>query len=183
MDHNKNFKTYDYTSIVVSKEFESIYIDTYESFGWELTTSELSMQNTSMTKNIKLSFKRDRKINKKNDLNKLQKETEVCFSNIKKYENQKTSIATIKALSIGFLAIVFIALSVFIITDYIKISIVFSILFGIIGILLCIPPYFVYKKNTIRSTEKLDPLIDKEYDKISDICLNAHNLVVNNECR
>ena len=48
MDHNKNFKTYDYTSIVVSKEFESIYIDTYESFGWELTTSELSMQNTSM---------------------------------------------------------------------------------------------------------------------------------------
>ena len=64
MDTNKNFTTYDYTSVVVNKELESIYIDTYESFGWELTSSELSMQNTNMSKNIKLSFKRDRKINK-----------------------------------------------------------------------------------------------------------------------
>lgn len=183
MNTNKNFTTYDYTSVVVNKELESVYIDTYESFGWELTSSELSMQNTNMSKNIKLSFKRDRKINKKSELNKLLKETEICFSNIKKFENQKTSIATIKALSIGFLAMVFLALSVFIITDYIKISIVFSILFGIIGILLCIPPYFIYRQTVTNSTEKLDPLIDKEYDKISDICLKAHNLIVNNECR
>ena len=102
------------------------------------------------------------------------------FFKYKKYENQKTSIATIKALSIGVLAIVFIALSVFIITDYIKISIVFSIFFGIIGILLCIPPYFIYKHTVTNSTEKLDPLIDKEYDKISDICLKSHNLIENN---
>ena len=105
----------------------------------------------------------------------------MCFSNIKKFENQKTSIATIKALSIGLLAIVCLALSVFIITDYIKISIIFAVLFGTIGILLCIPPYFIYKKNVNNSTERLDPLIDKEYDKISDICLKAHNLIVNNK--
>lgn len=183
MDTNKKFRTYDYTSVVVNKELESVYIDTYESFGWELTTSELSMQNTNMTKNIKLSFKRDRKINKKSELNKLQKETEICFSNIKKFDKQKTSRATINALSIGLLAIIFIALSVFIITDYIRISRFFSGLFGTLGILLCIPPYFIYRQTVTNSTEKIGPLIDKEYDKISDICLKAHNLIVNNECR
>lgn len=159
--------------ITVKKEMKSIYIDTYENFGWELTSIELSPNCNNLT----LYFRRDRKINKKSELNQLQKKVEVCFFNIKKYNNQKTSSASIKALSIGLLAIIFLALSVFIITDYIKISIIFSVLFGSIGILLCIPPYFVYKSTVVTKTEELEPLIDTEYDNISNLCEEAHNII------
>lgn len=181
MDKNKNFITYDYTQITIKKEMESAYIDTYENFGWELTDSESSTKPSGISSNPTLYFRRDRKINKKSDLNKLQRKVDVCFSNIQKLKTQKTSLASIKALSIGFLAIIFLALSVFIITDYIKISVIFSILFGSVGILLCIPPYFVYKSTVIKKTEELEPLIDKEYDNISDLCEEAHTLMNQDE--
>lgn len=106
------------------------------------------------------------------------KKVEVCFSNIGKLEKQKTSSAIIKSLVIGFIAILFLALSVFIITDYIKIHIFFSALTGTIRIILCILPYFIYKNTVSKKTEELELLIDKEYDKISDFCEEAHSLII-----
>jgi len=173
------FTTYDYATINVKKNKESIYIDTYESFGWELTDSEINSANNGFI-NTKLSFKRNRKINNKSALIKLQKKLDVHFQNIDSLEAKKTINASFKAYGIGILAIIFLALSVFIITDYIdlgNLSIPLQIIFGAIGILLTIPPYFVYQNTVTLKTEQLQPQIDQEYDEISNICEEANLLL------
>lgn len=177
MEKDNNFVSYDYTQITVDKNMESIYIDTYENFGWELTESQLNAKSGQTLNNRTLYFRRNRKINNKNELNKLQRKVDICFSNIKNLEKKKNSSAMITSFSIGFLAIVFISLSVFAITGYLNVNIVFSTILGIIGIGLCIPPYFVYKDISKKKSNEIEPLIDKAYDNLSDICEEAHNLI------
>ena len=124
--------------------------------------------------------KLETKINNKTALNKLQKNITTHFSNIDKLEAKKTFDASFKAYSIGLLSCVFLALSVFLITGMITLgSLTFplQILFGGIGIVLCIPPYFVYRNTLTLKSEQLDPIIDDEYEKISNICEEAHLLI------
>ena len=178
MENKKDFVTYDYTTIIVRKNLEPIYIDVYESFGWELIDNEVNSINSIMSS--KLSFKRDRKINNKNALIKLQNTIDNNFSNIAKLESSKYLSASIKAYSIGVLACVFLALSVFMITGMLALgSLTFplQIVLGAIGVILCIPPYFVYRNTVALKTEQIQPQINEEYDKISEKCEEANLLI------
>jgi len=178
MENNEKFATYEYTSINVKKELEAIYVDIYESFGWELVNNEISSELSFLRS--KLSFKRDRKINNKNALNKLQKSIDVHFCNIDKLESQKYFRASFLAYLIGIISCVFMALSVFSITGYLTygpLNFALQIVFGAIGTLLLVLPYFVYKNTVSLKTEEIQPLIDKEYDTISEICEEANLLV------
>lgn len=179
----KNFKTYDYTTVSVKKELEPVYLDMYESFGWELTDNELGIIMNGIGSSAKLSFKRDRKINNKTNLIRLQKRCDELFRNIDRLESEKTSTAMIKSLVVGFIGIVFLALSVFMITGYLTLdnaTMVIQIISGVIGIVLCIPPYFIYRNTVINKTSELDPIIDEQYDKISEICEEANSLIQEN---
>ena len=181
MKDNDKFVTYEYASVNVKKELEPIYMDIYESFGWELVNNELNSELSFLRS--KLSFKRDRKINNKMALNKLQKNIDVCFNNIEKLEMQKQFNASFKAYLIGIIACVFTALSVFSITGYLafgSLTMAFQIVFGAIGTLLFIPPYFVYRNTVALKTEEVQPLIEKEYDNISGICEEANLLLSKN---
>lgn len=179
----KNFKTYDYTTVTVRKELEPVYMDMYESFGWELTDNELGVLINGLGSSAKLSFKRDRKINNKTNLIRLQKRCEELFRNIDRLESEKTSTAMIKAFVVGIIGIVFLALSVFMITGYLTFggaTMFLQVIAGAIGILLCIPPYFIYRNTVTNKTAELDPLIDEQYDKISEICEEANTLIKEN---
>ena len=171
--------TYEYTTISVKKEQEPIYIDTYGCLGWELVDAEIS-GNPREFLNSKLSFKRDRKINNKLALNRIQREMDSKFRNIEKFESQKYLKASANAYGIGMIACVFLALSVFMITGFLSLGTLtmpLQIISGGIGVLLCIPPYFVYTNTIALKTEQLQPLIEEEYDDISEKCEEAALLI------
>ena len=171
--------TYEYMSISVKREQEPVYVDTYECLGWKLVDSEMAV-GTKGFLNTKLSFKRDRKINNKMALNKIEREMGSKFKNIEKLEAQKYMNASINAYGIGLIACVFLALSVFIITGFLKLgslTMPLQIIFGGVGLLLCIPPYFVYNNTIALKTEQLQPLIDEEYNDISEKCEEAVLLI------
>ena len=169
-----NFRTFDYTSITVSKDMEPVYIDTYESFGWELTDNNIGFDTTSLLGSTKLSFRRDRRVPNKTELLKLQRKSEVLFKNIQTMEANKPKMAMIKALGLGIVGCAFLAISVFSFLD--SSWFIFAIA-GAIGLGLWIPPYFIYKNTLEKDIERLNPLIDETYDKISDLCEEANALI------
>ena len=182
MENKDKVITYEYISINVKKELEPIYIDTYSCLGWELIDSEISISPQDLL-STKISFKRDRKINNKQALIKLQREIDNKFLNVEKLESQKKLRASFNAFGIGITACVFLALSVFMITGYLSLgtlTVPLQIIFGGIGLLLSIPPYFVYKNTLTLKIEELQPLIDDEYDAISEKCEEA-DLLINNK--
>ena len=183
MENKEKVITYEYMSINVKKELEPIYIDVYNCLGWELIDLEISLSPKDLLSS-KISFKRDRKINNKQALLKIQKDINSTFINIEKLESKKNFKASFNAFGIGLIACVFLALSVFMMTGYLSLNtftIPFQIIFGGIGILLCIPPYFVYKNTLALKTEELQPLINNEYDIISEKCEEADLLINNNK--
>ena len=174
-DENK-FITYDYTTITVNRDMESAYIDTYESMGWELVDNELGIQ-MSVLGSSRLSFRRNRKINNKSELLKIQRKCEEAFANINKYELEKTRGAMMKSLGLGILGCVFLAISVFSFLG--ELWIIFSIA-GAIGLGLWLPPYYVYRNTIIKDAERISPLIDGLHDRIGELCEEADALIKNN---
>jgi len=180
LKNSDNFATYEYTALSVKKELEPIYVDIYESFGWELLNNEITSEYSLLKS--KLSFRRNRKINNKAALNKLHNKIDIHFTNITNLESQKYFWASFKAYLVGIISCVFLALSVFSITGLLTFGTMNSalqIVFGAIGTLLLIPPYFVYKNTLMLKSEEAQPLIDQEYDMISDICEEANLLIKN----
>ena len=51
------------------------------------------------------------------------------------------------------------------------------ILLAIPGFLGWIFPYFVYRKVVRKETEKINPLIEKKYDEIYEICEKGNKLL------
>lgn len=73
---NENVVSFDYKTIKVKREMETMVSDAFAALGWELN-------NTSMAEGspfyVNLSFKRDRKINNKIKLLTLEKKTRRGF--------------------------------------------------------------------------------------------------------
>lgn len=85
-------------------------------------------------------------------------------------------LPSIYAYSISILGTILVALSVFTVTGYLNLNMIFSTLLGIIGIALWIPPYFLYK-NVLKEQD----LKDSEYDKIDELCDKANKLIMEKE--
>ena len=83
MENQKENKplTYDYKTVRVKRDMEAMYTDAYENLGWEVTSTTLADASLSY---VNVSFKRDRKIVNKTELNKLQDEIDEVLTNIEK---------------------------------------------------------------------------------------------------
>ena len=94
----KNFATYEYMSRRVKMGDQSRVTDLYEAFGWELTETSASAEGAA------LSFKRDRKIPHKPELDRLQRKAEETKANLDRLERSKKSGASVFSLVFGCLA-------------------------------------------------------------------------------
>lgn len=175
----KTFMGYEYKEILTESSKASFLLDGYENFGWEpdenLTENRRDV-NSSYQKKVKLHLKRNRKIVNKMELTRLQRHFEACVKEIEVMEKAKTSTATIYALVIGMIGTAFMAGSTFAVTAQTP-HLVLSILLAIPGFLGWILPYFVYKRQVVRQTEKMAPLIEAKYDEIYEICEKGNRLL------
>lgn len=101
---------------------------------------------------------------------------ETFLNNLEKLKKEPNNMGTIASLIVGFIGTIFMALSVFSITIN-EPLIVLCVIFGVIGLIGWILPYFVYKKIKFKKTNKNNSLIEEQYDELNDICEQANNLL------
>jgi len=166
-----NFVGYEYMDITVKREMESIYADSCTNFGWMLEETTPSL-NGGLS--VKLKFKRDRKIQNKAELNRLQRQFENCAKEIKRLDKSKTAGARATAYGIGIVGMAFMAGSVF---SYLVGNMPLCIILAIPSFIGWLTPYFYYRHIQAKKSTQASPLIDQQYDAIYVVCEKANALL------
>lgn len=176
MSVNENAITYDYKTIKVKREYETIVCDAYENLGWELT-------NTSASENslfyINLSFKRNRKIENKMELTKLQEKVDNILANIENLQTKKKNAGVVEGISTGVVgALIFGGgMSMSMLNTASVGLLVGGIAIGIVGIAVGLLGWLVFKKINKKKNTKIQPILESEFDKLADVCEQAYGLI------
>lgn len=170
----ENAITYDYKTIKVKRSVEALVCDTYENLGWELT-------NTSAVEgsifSVNLSFKRNRKIENKIELMKLQDTADNAIATIENLQSKKKTAGQVGALSTGIAgALVFGGgMSMTMLLSGIG-YMLGGIALGLVGVGICSVAYPLFKNLNKKKNSEIQPILESEYDKLADICEQAVNL-------
>ncbi len=175
--NKKEFKSYEYKTVTAPEDKASLYLDCYESFGWE-SDSNLSEPTGRPVggRRAVLRLRRDRKIVNKMELTRLQRQFEACVSEILSLEKAGPSLAAVWAWTIALLGTAFMAGATFAATADPP-AFLLSLLLGLPGIFGWILPFFVYRRVAARRAQKLMPLIEAKYDEIYEVCQKGRSLL------
>ncbi len=198
MENENKFVGYEYRGVTVEHGMESVWTDGYKNFGWKLEKSNPTIvkhiwgpirvmiaplaifsgspflkmvhDHESETK-VDLLFKRDKDIERKAEINRLQHQFENSAKEITRLEESKNTVATIAAYVGGAIGTAFMAGSVF---SYLAGMMQLSVILAVPGFAGWILPYLLYKAVKRKKTKKVDPLIEKQYDTIYETCKKAN---------
>lgn len=173
MESDKNFAVYDYMCRSVKAHKQTEAVDLYEAFGWEATGTASSLGG------VTLSFRRDRKIKHKTELNRLERKAENLKASIEKITASMSFGAMIFAYIFGCLAALVFGggMCLCMLNPGSIPAMVGGILLGLAGIALMSATYPIYKKLVAARTERLMPERDAAEEKLAVVCGQAHGLV------
>lgn len=80
LEQRLGFTGYEYTEVTTQRKLESVYTDSYPSFGWQLERSNTPPQGNNF---VALRFKRDRKLRNKPGPPRLQRQFDAGLDEIK----------------------------------------------------------------------------------------------------
>jgi hypothetical protein len=170
---NENAVTYDYRTIKVKREMETMAEDAYANLGWELTGSSIA---DGAIFHVNLSFKRDRKIEGKAKLLKQQEKADNILLNIESLQNAKRTAGNIPALSVGIAGALTLGGSMSMVMMLEGVGFMAGgIALGLVGIGICLLALAVYKKVRKSKTARISPILESEFDKLADVCEETRN--------
>lgn len=158
---NKEASVYDYISINCTRKTEDLIVDIYENLGWEKTSTGFNVVN----------FKRNHRINHKNELNKINRELNKNIENINRLEKQKVFLAQVVSIVIGIIGTLLFGGGMALILEFNQSLL--GIILGVIGILIALPAYSIHKMIFEKNNDKVMRLLEEEYDKITLKCDEA----------
>ena len=170
----ENAITFDYKTVKVKRSIETLVCDTYESLGWELTNTS-SVEGSLFC--VNLSFKRNRKIENKVELLKLQEKADSTVATIDNLQNKKKNAGMVGALSVGILGALTFGggMSMSMLLQGVGFMIG-GIALGLVGAGVCALAYPLFKKINKKKNQEIEPLLQSEFDKLADICEQAVKL-------
>lgn len=169
--NENSFVGYEYKEMTVRRNMESVYVDNYRSFGWELEGAQIPPKGSSY---VLLKFKRDRKLRNKAEISRLQHQFDGGVEEIRSLEASKVLKASAVASAVGLIGTAFMAGSVFAV---IKGNIPLCIILAVPAFAGWVAPYLLFRKINSRKSVEVTPIIDKKYDDIFEICEKANNLI------
>ena len=200
MNKQENYIGYEYKSIAVKREAVAIYKDCLTNFGWELieehdhsyspqtnvspyhvvTTSgsaaaALSTTQPTSVDLVDLKFKRDRKVNNKASLDKLERQCEEALAAIDKQENKDDAHTMGISLGTGIVGTVFLGLSI---SSFVAANIPLGIVFAGLSAAGCAAGFFAFNKNKKSKAAKSEPTIQEQLDVVYSSCEQAHALFI-----
>ena len=170
VEEKSPFIAYEYLNIPVKQSMENLYIDCNKSFGWQMEGMAVTLKPDVS----ELKLKRNRKINNREELKKLQNEFEIALHKLERMELSKTLKGTSIALAAGIAGAALLIGGFF---AYSAESIWLCIILFILGGLGCIFPYFAYKRIMKEQESKVKEEIEIQYDIIHGFCERANSLI------
>lgn len=171
---DKDFISYEYATKTVKAKNRAKALDMYEAFGWEITSSEVTV-----TGGVTLSMKRDRKIPHKRELTKLERQAEDTFSAIDKLNAAKTLGASVFAYIFGCIATLVLGggMCLVMLTENNIPAFIGGIMLGLAGFALCGVNYLIYKKLAERITKQLLPVVDQTEEQLANVLERGNDLL------
>ena len=168
-----SFTAYEYKEVTVSRDKASLYLDCYESFGWQQDENFPPKESGGR---VTLKLKRNRKLINRTELTRLQRHFEANMEEIHALEASRSSTATIWALAIGLLGTAFMAGSVFAITAKPQ-RIILCIVLAVPAFAGWIAPYFVYQKIRHQKARQVEPFINAKMEEVYTLCEKGQSLL------
>lgn len=161
--------SYDYVTVETNEKFAIEYADCYEALGFELVKSERSIALKTA-----LTFKRDRKIQNKEQLKKIQAKLDEALKAMNSLEAKKTSMSTGAAIGLGVAGTLTLGggMCLCLLNTAIG-TIIGGSVIGLVGMGIMGLGYLAYKKLRAKKTAQMNPLIDSKRDEISALCEEA----------
>lgn len=179
--HAGEFVAYEYASVRAPRDLESLYQDSYRSFGWTVESTKtadpirpLPLTPAIHPNSVTLNLKRDRRIKNRQIVITLQRRAETALASIARLERSKSSIAMAVAVTIGIVGAAFLAGSIFSMNGG---MLVLSIVLGAVGLLLWLGGFASHIAVKARRTAKVGPLIDREYEVLYETSEQASGLL------
>ena len=169
----QNRTVYEYKEVSVRSEKALLYLDGYESFGWQ-PDENFPMQESGGKVTLKL--KRDRKIVNKTELTRLQRHFEANLEEIAALERSKTITAKLWASGIAILGTAFMAGSVFAVTAKPP-NIMLCVLLAVPAFAGWVAPRFVYRFVREKKTKQVTPFIETKMEELYTLCENGNTLL------
>lgn len=166
--NEKKFVMNEYLEVNVKQDLVQLCSDCYHALGWTIINTNTGIGS------VTLKLQRNRKVKNRSALCDLQRKCEDAFSSIEKLESSKTTKAMAASLGTGIIGTAFMAGSVF---AYLASMIPLCVILAIPAFIGWGLPYSFYKKFLKESTEKANPVIDKNYDVIYEACEKAGQLL------
>ena len=170
--------SYDYITVETAEKFAIEYIDCYEAMGWEFVKREYTFNFQNFLKTA-LTFKRDRKIENKAELNKLQVKIDDALNHINMLESSKSTSAVATALSVGTVGALTFGggLCLCLIGAATVPAIIGGCVLGAVGLGLGGLAYLLYRKILAKKATANIALIDKQREEIGGLCEKAYKLI------
>lgn len=165
-----NFIAFEYFEQRIPKAMQNAYIDGYTNFGWEVTDRTPDIGKNTVT----LKLKRDRNLPEKANLNRLQKQFEQEMAAAAALERSKSSVPTMVAMTVSLIGTVFMAGSVFAVTNQLVILCAILAVPAFLGWAL---GYFSYGWAKTRRIAKVGPVLEQSYDNAAEYCQQAFQLL------
>jgi hypothetical protein len=179
---SKELIVFDYKTIRVARDLETVANDAYIALGYEPTGAGIS---DGAIFNVNLSFKRDRKIKNKSELLKLQDKIDITIANIETLRKAKDRAGDTVGLTTGIVGALTLGggMSIIMTTNENLLNniplLAGGIAVGVVGIGICGFAWSLRNKIHKLKSTKIAAIIESEYDKLADLTEAAHKLLQN----
>lgn len=167
-----DYVAYEYSTVQVDRNRESLYRDMYRSCGWVVEGTTVAIRPNITTLTLKL--KRDRRLRSRPLLNELQRKGENALATIQRLEDSQAGTAVAVSLGIGIVGAAFLAGSVFAIEAGLWLL---SIPLGAVGLICWLIAYLAHGRVKAAKTASTAPHIDEQYELLYDAMDQASRLV------
>lgn len=163
--------SYDYKTVRVKRETETMLCDAYETLGWEVVNTTMAEGTLSY---VNVSFKRGRNVQNKTELMRLQNKIDGTVANIEKLLIAKKRAGVPEAITVGTVgALAFgggMCMSMLLEGAGFMAG---GIVLGVAGIAIALLGWLVHNKVQKKKIAKIEPMLESEYSKLSDACDEA----------
>lgn len=167
--------SYDYKTVRVRRETETMLCDAYATLGWEIVDSSFVTPTLS---HVNVNFKRNRKIQNKTELTVVQDKLDGVISNIEKLRVKQKHAGIPEAITVGTIGtLTFGGGMSMVMTIGGMAFTIGGIALGVVGIGIGLWGWLVHNLIHKKKLKKIEPALESEFAKLSDLCDEAINLL------
>jgi len=200
MKNNTEFVAYEYKNITVKRDSVTIYTDCLSNFGWEMvdehehgfhpassnvthihthivhaaTSAYAGAGHSDEIEMVALKFKRNRRINNKLELDRLERQCADALASIGGLERKNSAYTMGISLGAGLGGTVLLALAVY---SFISSNIIAGALLAALGVAGWGIGFFANHKVGRKRSVKSAPTIQAQLELLYSICEQAHTLL------